>query len=349
MLTSKWHTLNANCQKFNAAYKRAKRLGKSGENDVDLMKRAQSIYREEHKGVSFCQEDAWAILKFHPKWDAPEQVDLIGDVLGATQEDLFGYDARPRSACKPRPAKKTKSDTTASTGRSSASTQFGVLMEQELRLKRKAAERAFEAQVEKDRTLMRLDELRSTVPDPALLTTAITTTVVASTSVLLPKGVSEPTHGSIFADSTSADTANVCCSLFDQLAPLMFFSQLCAIEYDQLFTEFNVGAARQTCLGAEVRMRFEHVLKGKKRLEAEAAEAIRLRSRISDIKGTDATRTSELESLKERNAALEFAVGAKDYEIAKLSQDLSSLQLSCDNLSIKASTPECEKDKRVDQ
>ncbi|GKF40046.1 hypothetical protein Tco_0120107 [Tanacetum coccineum] len=25
MLTSKWHTLNANCQKFNAAYKRAKR------------------------------------------------------------------------------------------------------------------------------------------------------------------------------------------------------------------------------------------------------------------------------------------------------------------------------------
>ncbi|GKB74525.1 hypothetical protein Tco_0935937 [Tanacetum coccineum] len=35
---SKWHTLNANCQKFNAAYKRAKRLGKSGENDVDYLK-----------------------------------------------------------------------------------------------------------------------------------------------------------------------------------------------------------------------------------------------------------------------------------------------------------------------
>nr|GFB12680.1 hypothetical protein [Tanacetum cinerariifolium] len=40
MLTSKWNTLNANCQKFNAAYKRAKRLGKSGENDVDVLKRA---------------------------------------------------------------------------------------------------------------------------------------------------------------------------------------------------------------------------------------------------------------------------------------------------------------------
>nr|GEU32458.1 glutathione S-transferase T3-like [Tanacetum cinerariifolium] len=110
MLTSKWHTFNANRQKFNAAYKRAKRLGKSGENDVDVMKRAQSIYRDEHKGVAFCQEYAWAILKFHLKWDAPEQVDLTGDVSGATQEDLFGLDARPRPAGKPRPAKKTNSE-----------------------------------------------------------------------------------------------------------------------------------------------------------------------------------------------------------------------------------------------
>nr|GEX35755.1 glutathione S-transferase T3-like [Tanacetum cinerariifolium] len=123
ILTSKWHTLNANCQKFNAAYKRAKRLGKSGEKDVDVLKRAQNV-------------------------------------PGATQEDLFGHDARPRPAGKPRPAKKTKSDATASTGGSSASTQFGELMEQELRLKREAAKRALEAQAEKDRTLMRLEKLR---------------------------------------------------------------------------------------------------------------------------------------------------------------------------------------------
>nr|GEX02324.1 glutathione S-transferase T3-like [Tanacetum cinerariifolium] len=160
MLTSKWHTLNANCQKFNAAYKRAKRLGRSGENDMDVLKRAQSIYRDKHKGVAFCQHDAWTILKFHPKWDVPEQVDLTGDVPGGTQEDLFGHDARPRPAGKPRPAKKTKSDATASTDVSNASTQFGEVMEQELCIKREAAKRAFEAQAEKDRTLMRLEELR---------------------------------------------------------------------------------------------------------------------------------------------------------------------------------------------
>nr|GEX54129.1 paladin isoform X2 [Tanacetum cinerariifolium] len=82
------------------------------------------------------------------------------DVPEATQEDLFGHDARPRPDGKPRPAKKTKSDVTASTGGSSASTQFGELMEQELRLKREVAERAFEVQAEKDRTLIRLEELR---------------------------------------------------------------------------------------------------------------------------------------------------------------------------------------------
>ncbi|GKB29953.1 hypothetical protein Tco_0869354, partial [Tanacetum coccineum] len=111
-------------------------------------------------GVAFSQEDAWAVLRFHPKWDAPEQVDLTGDVPGASQEDLFGHDARPCPPGKQRPAKKSKSDATASTGGSSASAQFGELMEQELRLKREAAERAFEAQAEKDRTLMRLEELR---------------------------------------------------------------------------------------------------------------------------------------------------------------------------------------------
>nr|GEY86214.1 hypothetical protein [Tanacetum cinerariifolium] len=72
-------------------------------------------------------------------------VDLTGDVPEATQEDLSGHDARPRPADKPRPAKKTKSDATTSSGGSSASTQFGDLMEQELRLKREAAKKAFKS------------------------------------------------------------------------------------------------------------------------------------------------------------------------------------------------------------
>ncbi|GJR55335.1 hypothetical protein Tco_1405856 [Tanacetum coccineum] len=94
----------------------------------------------------------------------------------------------------------------------------------------------------------------------------------------------------------------------DQLAPYVFFLQLRAMEYDQLLNEFNVGAARQTCLNAEVRMLLEHLLRGKKRLE-EAEEA---------------ARACELGSVKEHS-------------------------LSCDDLSIKASTLECLKDKLIDQ
>ncbi|GKB12551.1 hypothetical protein Tco_0846474 [Tanacetum coccineum] len=242
--------------------------------------------------------------------------------------------------------------------------------------------------------------VRFAVSDPAVLTTAVATMVVAGTSGPQPREVNEPIRASIFADSTSAgnvgpdvagpfqpagnnissesfyvsldmdsetlhqtyvpkwdvlnesalDEPNVCRSLVDQLAPPVFFSQLRAMKYDQLFAKFNVGAAHQTCLGAKERDTKIADLKAHLSLkEAEAAEAIRLRSRIADIEAADATLTCELKSLKERNAALEFAAAAKDSEIVKLTQDLSSLQLSCDDLSIKASTLECEKDKLVDQ
>ncbi|GJY33932.1 hypothetical protein Tco_0418401 [Tanacetum coccineum] len=40
------------------------------------------------------------------------------------------------------------------------------------------------------------------------------------------------------------DDPDMCCSLTDQLAPSIFFSQLRSMDYDQLFAEFNVGAAR---------------------------------------------------------------------------------------------------------
>ncbi|GJZ04451.1 integrase, catalytic region, zinc finger, CCHC-type containing protein [Tanacetum coccineum] len=145
---------------------RKKKMSKRGKNVEDEPQEPVAVGRwlpVEEELLATCyvavSEDN-NVGRFHPKWDAPEQVDLTGDVPGATQEDLFGHDARPRPAGKQQPAKKTKSDATASTGGSSASTQFGELIEHELHLKREAAERAFEAQAEKDRTLMRLEELR---------------------------------------------------------------------------------------------------------------------------------------------------------------------------------------------
>nr|GEZ02641.1 hypothetical protein [Tanacetum cinerariifolium] len=219
--------------------------------------------------------------------------------------------------------------------------------------------------------------VRSTVPDPAVLTTSIAITVATSTFVPLPEGVNEPTRASIFADSTYAvnvgpdvvgpsqpagndissksfyvslnidyetlhltyvtkwdvlneyvlDKSNVCRSLVDQLAPHLFLSQLHAMEYDQLFTKFNVRDARQTCLSADTEIAG---LKAQLSLkEAEVTEAIHLRSQIMNIEAVVTTRTGKLESLKERNASLESVVLTLESEKDKLVDQVSELKATC--------------------
>ncbi|GJV19608.1 hypothetical protein Tco_1368628 [Tanacetum coccineum] len=78
---------------------------KSGENEVDLMKRARGIYQDENKNSSFNHEKAWAVLRKHAKWDAPDPapVDLTEDenvpdehIFAVNTDELFGPDARPR-------------------------------------------------------------------------------------------------------------------------------------------------------------------------------------------------------------------------------------------------------------
>ena len=78
------------------------------------------MYRDEHKGATFTQKDAWEILKTHAKWDAPDPVDLTGEVLWEGNKALFGQDVRPHPADKSRAGKKSKSKTTTSTGESNS-------------------------------------------------------------------------------------------------------------------------------------------------------------------------------------------------------------------------------------
>nr|GEX14644.1 hypothetical protein [Tanacetum cinerariifolium] len=133
------------------------------------------------------------------------------------------------------------------------------------------------------------------------------------------------------------DDPYVCRDMMDRLAPPALFLQLRAMDYDQLYTEFNVREARQMCLEAEVRIRAEHTLEQKDRLEdkcveqtaflsekeveishlksllslreAEVAEAIRLCGQLSIVEAVDAANSNELRDLKKRNFALE---GEKD-------------------------------------
>ncbi|GKA36510.1 hypothetical protein Tco_0723001 [Tanacetum coccineum] len=147
------------------------------------------------------------------------------------------------------------------------------------------------------------------------------------------------------------DDPYMCHTLTDHLAPPALFSQLRAMEYDQLYAEFNVGAARQTCLGAEVRMRAEYTLRKKKILEdkcaqqtnllkerdaeisilkskqllkeAEAAEAIH--GRVATIEAAEALHAAELNLLKKRNSTLEAKMRASEAKATTLESKKCSL------------------------
>ncbi|GJR55325.1 hypothetical protein Tco_1405846 [Tanacetum coccineum] len=135
----------------------------------------------------------------------------------------------------------------------------------------------------------------SFVTDVPVVTVVATTTIVADVSSILPPRLGlylEVLHLLCFVIILTDH-------LTDHLAPPSFFSQLHAMEYDQLYADFNVGAARQMCLWAEVRMRAEHTLEQKNRLEDKCSEqSARLLEKDAEI-----AHLRSLLSLKEFEAA----------------------------------------------
>ncbi|GKC62569.1 hypothetical protein Tco_1095167 [Tanacetum coccineum] len=141
--------------------------------------------------------------------------------------------------------------------------------------------------------------------------------------------------------------------------------KLRAMDYDQLYSEFNVGAARQVCLGAEVRMRAEHTLERKGKLEdrcagqatlilekdaeiahlrsllslkgAAAAKAISLRSQLSVVEAADAAKGTELRDLKEKNFALEGEKNVLSERVETLESVVASKEVELASLSSQVS------------
>ncbi|GJR78088.1 hypothetical protein Tco_0148873 [Tanacetum coccineum] len=143
-----------------------------------------------------------------------------------------------------------------------------------------------------------------------------------------------------------------CRTLVDRVAPPGFFSTLRNMDYDQLFEEFNVGAARQICLGSEVRSRTEHELELKEKLrgkydargvllrekdaeiarlkslvkekETESAEVLRLRDQVSALAADKSLLSAEVSALKS-------AVSQKDTDISLLDSRASYLKSALDD------------------
>ncbi|GKC61207.1 hypothetical protein Tco_1088805 [Tanacetum coccineum] len=144
-------SINGDCQKFNAIYKHIER--KSGENEADHIEAAKITFAaHQSKGRKFQLEHAWRILKGHSKWDAPKPLDT------EDHTEIFGPDTRPRPAGKTRPAKKTKSETTESSG-GSASGSISDFVSEDLRRKLQAGTSAYEAKKQKELAMMEFKEM----------------------------------------------------------------------------------------------------------------------------------------------------------------------------------------------
>nr|GFC50605.1 hypothetical protein [Tanacetum cinerariifolium] len=64
------------------------------------------------------------------------------------------------------------------------------------------------------------------------------------------------------------DDGDVWRVMVDEFALLKFFASVCGMEHEQLFTEFNGGAARQMSLSMEVRMRTKYNIREMRRLNS---------------------------------------------------------------------------------
>ncbi|GJW06595.1 hypothetical protein Tco_1569018 [Tanacetum coccineum] len=130
------------------------------------------------------------------------------------------------------------------------------------------------------------------------------------------------------------DYGCVCREMVNEFDPPKFFASVGGMEHDQLFIEFNVGAARQMSLSAEE----AHMLLK----EAEAAEAIRLRAKVSNFKTLEKSLRDEVNALNERNTILEKERNTLDVKSQhdNLGDPVHELQVSSSKIQEKLSNYE---------
>ncbi|GJU74729.1 hypothetical protein Tco_1266134 [Tanacetum coccineum] len=136
------------------------------------------------------------------------------------------------------------------------------------------------------------------------------------------------------------DDGRVCREMVDEFAPPKFFAFVREMEHGQLYTEFNVGAARQMYLSAEVRMRAEYNVKERRRLKYVVEKQDELLKR---------SLRDEVNALKERNTILEKERNALDVKATGLEALAMDRDRELTNLNIQLTSVKSQNDNLVDQ
>ncbi|GKC19233.1 gypsy type transposase [Tanacetum coccineum] len=173
------------------------------------------------------------------------------------------------------------------------------------------------------------------------------------------------------------DDGGVYREMVDEFTPPKFFAYVRGMEHDQPFIEFNVGAARQMSLSAEVRMRAEYNIKERRRLksvveerdillkardeeirslkaqlllkEAEVAEAICLRVVTSKFESVEKSLQGEVEVLKERNTTLEKEKNEVDVKVVDLAASVKVREQEVADLDAVVASVKSQNDNLVNQ
>nr|GEX15967.1 hypothetical protein [Tanacetum cinerariifolium] len=200
----------------------------------------------------------------------------------------------------------------------------------------------------KDDSIIRSDVVPSVMTEAVVTSHAITVSSVLKTEAK----VTFPVHASLFQDSNSTKTVkeDVTCPFYSAGPDLsmgsreldaetlhqVFVSQwnIRKMDYHHLFTEFNVGTARQACLNAKVKMRTEYCLCERKRLEFECEkQADLLKARDEEIEKLKAhLLLKEIEAAEATHLQLQYSVSTKDLELKDLNVTVSSLRSQNDGL-----------------
>nr|GEV98572.1 hypothetical protein [Tanacetum cinerariifolium] len=128
------------------------------------------------------------------------------------------------------------------------------------------------------------------------ITSTVDSTLVAKEKPVKPSffaidsssaGGADPNTGSVTNGSRLNDD-RVCREMVDEFAPSKFFASVRGMKHDQLFTKFNVRAARQMSLSVEAMDGEIENLKAQLLLkDAKVTEAIRLRAQTSNFEAVE--------------------------------------------------------------
>ncbi|GJX36169.1 hypothetical protein Tco_0247726 [Tanacetum coccineum] len=149
----------------------------------------------------------------------------------------------------------------------------------------------------------------------------------------LPSQAAEEDHPSFLLGPPAVETSDDHDSFYELSALNSAKAKRC-MDYEQLYTEFNVGAARQICLESEVRSRAEHELELKEKLkgkydargrllEEKDLEILRLKSLL--VEEAERAETAEVVRLRGQVSALTGEVSVLKSTIAQKDTDISLL------------------------